>query len=100
ALTIRRLDTTWSLFELPVLVALTHPSSAGEDPQTNGKIRVLNSEQNEVTPESQRACIREHVPLLLSKNAVQVVLWNQLSYAAPHHYPHSGVFDVEDKPKP
>jgi len=31
---------------------------------------------------------------------VQVVLWNQLSDAAPHHYPHSGVFDVEDKPKP
>jgi hypothetical protein len=99
-LAISRLVDTWSLLELPLLVALTHPSSAGEDPQTNGKIRVLNSEQNEVTPESQRDWIREHVPLLLSKNAVQVVLWNQLSDAAPHHYPHSGVFNVEDKPKP
>ena len=40
------------------------------------------------------------MPLLLAKNAVQVVLWNQLSDAAPHHYPHGGLFDADDKPKP
>ena len=40
------------------------------------------------------------MPLLLAKNAVQVVLWNQLSDASPHHYPHSGLFDAPDKPKP
>ena len=61
---------------------------------------MLSSGQDEVTPQSQRDWINEHVPLLLAKNAVQVVLWNQLSDAAPHHYPHSGVFDAADKPKP
>jgi hypothetical protein len=40
------------------------------------------------------------VPLLLAKNAVQVIVWNQLSDATPHHYPNSGVFDASDKPKP
>lgn len=99
-LAISRLVDTWSLLELPLLVALTFPSSAGQDPQANGKVRVLSSEKDEVTPQSQRDWIRDQVPLLLAKNAVQIVLWNQLSDAAPHHYPHSGVFDAADKPKP
>jgi hypothetical protein len=29
-----------------------------------------------------------------------VILWNQLSDASPHVYPHGGVFDAQDKPKP
>ena len=62
--------------------------------------RAQQRTEEEVTPESQRDWINEHVPLLLAKNAVQVVLWNQLSDAAPHHYPHSGLFDAADKPKP
>jgi hypothetical protein len=99
-LAISRLVDTWSLLELPLLVALTLPSSAAEDPKANGKVRVLSSEKDEVTPQSQRDWIEENVPLLLAKNAVQIVLWNQLSDAAPHHYPHSGIFDSEDKPKP
>jgi hypothetical protein len=28
------------------------------------------------------------------------VLWNQLSDAAPHFYPHGGLFDAENNPKP
>lgn len=99
-LAISRLVDNWSLLELPLLIALTLPSSASEDPQTNGKVAVLTGGANEVTPQSQRNWITEHVPLLLAKNAVQIVLWNQLSDAAPHHYPHSGVFDAADKPKP
>lgn len=99
-LAISRLVDNWSLLELPLLVALTLPSSAAEDPHANGKVRVLSSDKDEVTPHTQRDWINEHVPLLLAKNAVQVVLWNHLSDTAPHHYPHSGVFDTQDKPKP
>jgi hypothetical protein len=95
-----RLVDNWSLLELPLLVALTLPSSAADDPQANSNARVLSSREEDVTPQSQRDWISEHVPLLLAKNAVQVVLWNQLSDATPHHYPHSGVFDSSDKPKP
>ena len=99
-LAISRLVDTWSLLELPLLVALTLPSSAGDDPQANDKIRVLSSGEDEVTPQSQRDWIDRHVPLLLAKNAVQIVVWNQLSDAAPHHYPHGGLLDADDKPKP
>jgi hypothetical protein len=99
-LAISRLIDTWSLLELPLLVALTIPSSAGDDNQANGKIRVIAHQPNDVTPQSQRDWISRHVPLLLAKNAVQIVLWNQLSDATPHHFPHSGLFDAADKPKP
>ena len=95
-----RLVDTWSLLELPLLVTLTLPSSAAEDPQANANVRVISNKDEDVTPETQRDWIAEHVPLLLAKNAVQVVLWNQLTDAAPHHYPHGGLFDAADKPKP
>ncbi len=99
-LAMSRLIDTWSLLELPLLVALTLPSSSAEDPQTNGKIQVLSSEKDVITPETQRAWIERHVPLILAKNAVQVLLWNQLSDATPHQYPHGGIFDAADKSKP
>jgi hypothetical protein len=99
-LAMSRLVDTWSLLELPLLVALTFPSAASEDPQTNGNVKVVSTQSDEVSPASQRQWIERHVPLLLAKNAVQVVLWNQLSDAAPHHYPHGGLLDSSDKPKP
>jgi hypothetical protein len=99
-LAISRLIDTWSLLELPLLVALTLPSSSTSDPQANGKVEVLSSRENDVTPESQREWIERQVPLLLAKNAVQILLWNQLSDAAPHHYPHGGLFDSDEKAKP
>jgi hypothetical protein len=95
-----RLLDTWSLLELPLQVALTFPSAAEADPQADQKIRVFSSEADEVTLESQREWIERHVPLLLAKSVVQVVVWNQLSDAAPHQYPHGGLFDAKDKPKP
>lgn len=95
-----RLIDTWGLLELPLLVTLTLPSSAEKDPLANPKIQVLSNDANDVTPDTQAAWIERHVPLLLAKAPVQVILWNQLSDAAPHVYPHGGVFDAADKPKP
>jgi len=95
-----RLVDTWGLLELPLLVSLTLPSSAETDPLANPKIQVLSSDPSDVTPQTQAAWIEQNVPLLLAKTPVQVVLWNQLSDAAPHHYPHGGLFDAKDQPKP
>jgi hypothetical protein len=99
-LAISRLVDTWSLLELPLLVALTFPSSAADDAKAHNKVRVLTGGGDEVTPELQRAWVNRHVPLLLAKNVVQVVLWNQLSDAVPHHYPNAGLYDSNDHPKP
>jgi hypothetical protein len=94
-----RLIDTWSLLELPLLVALSLPSSAATDPRASGKVSVLCGADDTVSPDTQRHWIDQHVPLLLSKGLVQVILWNQLSDADPHHYPHGGIFDAEGKPK-
>ena len=99
-LAVSRLIDTWSILELPLFVSLTIPSSSAEDPNANEKVHVLGGEPDDVTPESQRDWVQQYVPLLLAKNAVQIVLWNQLSDAEAHHYPHSGLFDAADKPKP
>lgn len=95
-----RLIDIWSLLDLPLLVSLTVPSSAAEDPASNRGIKVFSGEASQVSPAAQAAWIQRHVPLLLAKNCVQVVLWNQLSDAAPHEYPHGGLFDDKGKPKP
>jgi hypothetical protein len=99
-LAISRLIDTWSLLELPLLVALTVPSSSGRDPQANEKVQVLTGPNEEITPETQKAWIEQHVPVLLAKNTVQVILWNQLSDAEPHHFPHGGLLDAQNQPKP
>jgi hypothetical protein len=99
-LALSRLIDNWSLLELPLLLAFTLPSGAGNDPQANARLKILSSKPDEVTPETQREWIDGHVPLVLAKSAVQIVIWNQLSDATPHHYPHSGLFDAADKPKP
>jgi hypothetical protein len=99
-LAMSRLIDTWAQLELPLLVALTMPSAAVTDPQANGKVHVVAGQPDDVNPDSQQFWINKHIPLLLAKNAVQIVLWNQLSDATPHHYPHSGLFDLEEKPKP
>jgi hypothetical protein len=99
-LAVSRLIDTWSQLELPLLVAFTLPSSSELDPRADGKVGVISSEKHSVTPDTQREWIERHIPLVLAKNAVQVVLWNQLSDAAPHHYPHGGLFDAAEKPKP
>ena len=95
-----RLIDTWSLLELPLLVTLTLPSSSADDPHANGKVRVFTGQDDDVSPDSQRDWIERHVPLLLAKNTVQVVLWNQMSDAEPHHFPHGGLFDAQNNPKP
>lgn len=99
-LAVSRLIDTWSLLELPLLVSMTMPSSTAEDANANDKVGVIAGQPDDVTPETQRDWINQQIPLLLAKNAVQVVLWNQLTDSTPHHYPNSGLFDAKDKPKP
>lgn len=99
-LAMSRLIDSWALLDLPLLVTLTMPSAANDDLKANSKVRVIAGANSDISHESQCYWIDKHVPLLLAKNAVQIVLWNQLSDATPHHYPHSGLFDAENKPKP
>lgn len=101
ALALSRLVDRWSGFGLPLFITLTCPGGEGPDPRA-----VLGNQLNiaEVpggwTPQQQRAWIERIVPLLMAKPAVRGVLWNQLSDAQPHDFPHGGLFDAGDRAKP
>jgi hypothetical protein len=44
--------------------------------------------------------VRRYVTLLLAKPYVDGILWNQLRDAELHEFPHGGLFDADDHPKP
>lgn len=92
----RQLDY-WSLLGLPMLVSITVPSGDHEDP--------LAQRPAEVPPEvwtaqTQQSWVARYVPLILAKPLVQGLFWNQLYDARPHEFPHGGLFDEHDRPKP
>ncbi len=96
-----RLVDRWSLLGLPLLIMLTLPSSSAADPLARGASQPLHyGPGGDATPESQRRWVDAIVPMLLAKQPVQAIFWNQLSDAAPHDFPHGGLFDAAGAAKP
>jgi len=92
----RQLDR-WSTLGKPLIVYLTAPSSAAEDTAARKPIR---PPQCEASPRSQAEFIDRLIPLMLSKQLVQGVIWNELTDAAPHEFAHGGLFDAQGVAKP
>lgn len=106
-LALSRLMDSWSLrLEMPLLVMLAIPSSAASDPRAIGKTTVLDVDPKAVdagahlSRESQAEWVRSHLPVLLAKNCVQVVIWNQLRDDHRHELPHGGLIDSAGQAKP
>ncbi|MBN1852289.1 MAG: endo-1,4-beta-xylanase [Pirellulales bacterium] len=95
-----RLIDHWSLLGVPLMVSLTTPSAEGADLLANLDGQVLTAPGGlSVSSTSQQAWIETMVPLLLAKNSIQVVLWNQLDDGAPHDFPHGGLIETSGEPK-
>ena len=96
----RHLDR-WSSLGLPLLVSLTVPSSEQPDAQARGESRAIAYAAGmPLCPESQQHWIEQFLPLMLAKQPVQGITWNQLLDSQPHDFPHGGLFDAKDQPKP
>jgi len=96
-----RLIDQWSQLGLPLMVLLTAADSDAEDPKALKNIGAeLIQATGDENPDSQAAWASLVAPLLLARPSVQVLLWNQLTDAEPHDFPHSGLFDAKNKPKP
>jgi hypothetical protein len=96
-----RLIDQWSQLGLPLMVLLTAADSDSPDPQAAKNINVeLIQTPGENSQDVQANWASLVAPLLLARPAVQVLIWNQLSDADPHDFPHSGLFDEKSKPKP
>ncbi|MHC4176945.1 MAG: hypothetical protein ACYSWU_05535, partial [Planctomycetota bacterium] len=92
----RQLDY-WSLLGLPLFVSLVVPSADGDDPLAQRRVQLP---PNGWTASVQQSWVARYVPLILSKPFVQGVIWNQLYDSQPHEFPHGGLFDEQDQPKP
>jgi len=92
----RQLDA-WSIWGLPLWLYISVPSLCDADPMAN---RNVTLPPGAWTPAAQQAWVARYVPLMLSKNFVQGVIWNQLHDSRPHNFPYGGLFDLRRRAKP
>jgi hypothetical protein len=92
----RQLDR-WSVLGLPLIVYLSYPSAAGNN--ENARRQALASAAD-YSPETQAAFMDRLIPLMLAKQFVQGIVWNELSDAAPHEFANAGVINSDGIPKP
>lgn len=96
----RQIDR-WSALGLPLLVSLTVPSSTADDPKARIAAKPLNySDAPELTPDAQRTWVDSYLRVMLGKQPLQGIVWNQLLDSQPHALAHGGLFDAQDRPKP
>lgn len=100
-LAISRHIDRWSLLGIPLIVALNMPSRAGHDPRALGACQVVPAAPTTpATPAMHQDAAADLVLLLLTKPAVQAIIWQQLSDEDPHEFPYSGLLDEDGRPKP
>ncbi|WP_197526538.1 endo-1,4-beta-xylanase [Botrimarina colliarenosi] len=102
-LAMSRLVDLWNLrLESPLMLTLAFPSSAIDDPSADPRMEVIAAryEDKLLSPTFQAEWARRRLPMLIAKNAVQVVVWSQLSDSGPHAFPNAGLYDRNKAQKP
>lgn len=100
-LELSRLLDLYSLLGVPLRVTLGYPSSDAADPNADEDLEVgAGHWRGGFTPEAQGEWASLFGALVVCKPAVRALVWPHLSDTAPHHFPHCGLFDLEDRPKP
>jgi hypothetical protein len=101
ALELGRILDVWSTLGLPLYVYLTVPSGEGPDAAAFGKSHIApGAVTGGWSAEAQARWVREFVPLMLSKPAVQGIAWLAPPDDEPHDLPHGGLFDAKGVGKP
>ncbi len=96
----RQMDR-WSTLGLPLLVTLSVPSDNAKDPLARSSSHPLNyADRGQLSSATQRAWAEKFLPVLLAKQPVQGIIWNQLLDSQPHAFAHGGLFDAQDRAKP
>lgn len=115
----------WSVLGLPLVMLVSSPSSGVDfavGSKSNQERASANSSKsreqsrdgngvetkpaplmgNGVTDGSERQAqwVRRYLPMMLAKNCVQMVIWNQLFDSPDLEYPHGGLFDSQGAAKP
>ena len=95
-----RLLDSFAVLSTPLQITIAVPSASGFDPMAESGLTVGAGQwQGGFTPEFQAEWAEKFVSMALSKPYVNAVYWANLSDAAPHRFPHCGLFDAADQPK-
>jgi hypothetical protein len=96
-----RIIDVWSSLGVPLYVYLTVPGGDGNDAKAQSRSRpVEGAFGGDWTAEAQARWVREFVPMLLARSAVQGIAWTPLRDDEPHDLPHGGLFDARGNAKP
>lgn len=100
-LEINRQIDRWSQLGLPLVIFATSPSGEAKDSLARHSARPLpNLVAGGASSHAQADFIAVLVPLLIARQAVQAVVWNQWRDDLPHDFPHGGLYDQMGQPKP
>ena len=96
-----RLIDLYTLLGVPLHVTLGYPAAAGADADADPDLRVGAGRWREgFSPKMQAEWASEFGSLVLAKGVVQSVHWAHLSDAQPHQFPHCGLYDSRNQPRP
>jgi len=80
---------------------LAFPSASGADEQSNADLEVDGENwKREWSEAAQAEWTEQHLPLLISKQAVTGIFWSHYTDAAKHDFPHAGLLRPDGTPKP
>lgn len=100
-LEISRLVDRWSQLGVPLVLQMTLPSGDATDPLARHHEKPQYCQPFvPFNPTEQAAVVKKLATLLLAKQPVQALFWNQVRDEAPHDYPLGGLVDMGGKLKP
>lgn len=100
-LDVSRLLDLYALLGVPLRVTLGYPSAPQTDADADPDLHVEGGHWGSgFTPEVQAAWASDVTALALCKPYVQGVQWAHFRDAEPHQFPHCGLLDPTDQPKP
>lgn len=99
-LEIGQLVDQWSLLGLPLIPMLCIPSGGGGDRLASQPARAFRGGDELPSLPSQKQLVEQLLPMLVAKQSVQAIVWNQVFDSVAHKFAHGGLFDASGRPKP
>lgn len=96
----RQLDR-WSQIGVPLIVLISAPSGMGADPlarhPAHPQVDLL---AGGITPAWQQQLVSRLLPVVLAKQSVQAIVWEDWQDNQPHEFSNSGLYDARGRAKP
>lgn len=100
SLEISRLIDRWALLGLPLLIVLTMPGQEGADPRCPSGRRPVGEWAGPYPTSEMPNDIEPLVRLIVAKQSVHALIYNQATDQLAHDFPHAGLWDSQGRAKP